>query len=160
MIVAFLYLGEDYSKELPRCSKSFGIIESVSLENEESNPNIHYLPHHAVVREDKSTTKVRIVFDGSARLNNDGLSINDCLECGPNLVPFLFDILIRFRSHPYALVADIEKVFHMISIKEEHRSEIVVYRFCRLVFGLKPSPAILGAQSSIICCNIRKVSLK
>ena len=48
----------------------------------------------------------------------------------------------------------------MISIKEEDRDalrflwlksvdqglkEIVVYRFCRLVFGLKPSPAILGA---------------
>ncbi len=137
-----------------------GIIEPVSLENEESNPNIHYLPHHAVVREDKSTTKVRIVFDGSARLSNDELSINDCLECGPNLVPSLFDILVRFRSHPYALVADIEKAFHMISIKEEDRNalrflwlkcrknglpEIVVYRFYRLVFGLKPSPAILGA---------------
>ena len=68
--------------------------------------------------------------------------------------------MVRFRSHPYALVADIEKAFHMISIKEEDRnalrflwlkcrknglSEIVVYRFCRLVFGLKPSPAILGA---------------
>jgi hypothetical protein len=98
-----------------------GIIEPVSLENEESNPNIHYLPHHAVVREDKSTTKVRIVFDGSARLNNDGLSINDCLECGPNLVPSLFDILVRFRSH---VVADIEKAFYMISIKEEDRNAL------------------------------------
>ena len=139
-----------------------GIVEPVSTENENriNNPKIHYLPHHAVVREDKTTTKVRKVFNGSAKLDSGDLSINECLERGPNLVPSLFDILVRFRSHPYALVADIEKAFHMISIKEEDRdslrflwlksvedglSEVVVYRFCRLVFGLKPSPAILGA---------------
>ena len=139
-----------------------GIIESVSQENEgqENSQKIHYLPHHAVVREDKSTTKVRIVFNRSAKLNTEELSINECLERGPNLVPSLFHILVRFRSHPYALVADIEKAFHMISIKQEDRyslrflwlksvenglSEVAVYRFCRLVFGLKTSPAILGA---------------
>ena len=88
------------------------------------------------------------------------MSINECLERGPNLVPSLFDTLVQFRSHPYALVADIEKTFHMIYIKKEDRdslrflwlksvedglSEVVVYRFCRLVFGLKPSLGILGA---------------
>ena len=53
------------------------IIEPVFLENKgrESNPNIRYLPHHAVVWEDISTTKVRIVFNGSARLSNNELSI-------------------------------------------------------------------------------------
>ena len=118
------------------------------------------MPHHAVVREDKSTTKVRIVFNGSAKSKKEELSINDCLERGPNITPSLFDILVRFRSNPYAVVADIEKAFHMITIKEEDRdalrflwlkrvdeglTEVVAYRFCRLVFGLKPSPAILGS---------------
>ena len=68
--------------------------------------------------------------------------------------------MVRFRSHLYALVADIEKASHMILIKKEDRdslrflwlmsvedglSEVVVLRFCRLVFGLERSPAILAA---------------
>ena len=141
-----------------------GIIEPVEKEQEEIqeiSKRIHYLPHHAVIREDKTTTKIRVVFYGSARSKSEELSINDCLERGPDLIPSLFDILIRFRSHPYVMVADIEKAFHMVSIKEEDRdvlrflwlknmkdegpAEYAEYRFCRLVFGLKPSPAILGA---------------
>ena len=86
-----------------------GIVGPVSTGNEIriNNPKIHYLPHHAVVREDKTTTKVRIVFKRSAKLDSEELSINECLERRPNLVLSLFDILARFRSHPYALVADI-----------------------------------------------------
>ncbi len=138
-----------------------GIVEPVVNEGKiASSKRVHYMPHHAVVREDKSTTKVRIVFNGSAKSKKEELSINDCLERGPNIMPSLFDILVRFRSNPYAVVADIEKAFHMITIKEEDRdalrflwlkrvdeglTEVVVYRFCRLVFGLKPSPAILGS---------------
>jgi hypothetical protein len=57
------------------------------------------MPHHAVVRDDKSTTKVRIVFNGSAKSSQQELSINECLERGPNILPSLFDILVRFRSH-------------------------------------------------------------
>ena len=103
-----------------------GIVEPVSTENENrvNNPKIHYLPHRAVVREDETTAKVQIVFNGSAKLDSDELSINECLEGGPNLVPSLFDILVRFRSHPYALLADIEKAFHMISIKNEDRDSV------------------------------------
>ena len=98
-----------------------GIVEPVSTENGNrvNNPKIHYLPHRAVVREDKTTAKVQLVFNGSAKLDSDELPINECLEGGPNLVPSLFDILVRFRSHPYALVADNEKAFHMISIKRQ-----------------------------------------
>ena len=42
---------------------------------------IHYLPYHAVVRQDKSTTKLRIVYDASAKA--DGPSLNECLYTGP-----------------------------------------------------------------------------
>ena len=38
---------------------------------------IHYIPHHPVIRDDKTTRKNRIVFDASARDN--GPSLNDCL---------------------------------------------------------------------------------
>jgi hypothetical protein len=113
-----------------------------------------------VVRTDKDTTKLRFVYDGSAKSQPDEPSINDCLEQGPNLIPKLFDILIKFRSHPIALTADIEKAFLMIGINKSDRdmlrfvwfsdpsnldSEIQHFRFTRLVFGLRPSPAILGS---------------
>jgi len=98
------------------------------------------------------------VFDGSAKADSKLFSLNDCLEKGPNLTPLIFDVLLKFRLHKVGITADIEKAFHQILIKPEDRNmlrlvwfedirsapmKIVQYRFCRLVFGLTPSPAIL-----------------
>ena len=48
---------------------------------------IHYMPHHPVIWKEHSTTKVRVVYNGSAKLNDTNLSLNDCLQTGPNLIP-------------------------------------------------------------------------
>lgn len=77
---------------------------------------MHYMPHHAVVHSERDTTKICIVYDGSAKLNNFKPSLNECLQVGPNLIPKLFDILVQFSSHSIALTADIEKAFLMIEI--------------------------------------------
>ena len=61
-----------------------------------------------------------MVYDGSARSPENSLSLNDCLQKGPNLVPKLLNVLIRFRTYPVALIADIEKAFLMIGIQEKH----------------------------------------
>ena len=85
-----------------------GIVEAVDLRDDSvSNLIIYYLHHHAVVRRDKSTTKVRIVYDASARLT--GCSLNDCLHKGSKFDQKILDILLRFRVHRVALTADIEK---------------------------------------------------
>ena len=81
--------------------------------------NVHYLPHREVVREDKNTTKVRVVYDTSAK--GPGTSLNDCLHTGPSLNTLIFDILIRFRVYKVAMIADIEKAFLNIAITPEHR---------------------------------------
>ena len=82
-----------------------------------TNRMVHYLPHHCVIQQDKQTTKLRIVYDGSAKIKTDSISLNDCLETGPNLIPKLFDVLITFRWHLVAVTADIEKAFLMIGIR-------------------------------------------
>ena len=117
------------------------------------NP-IYYMPHRPVVRDDKTTTKVRPVFDASAKCFNK-VSLNDCLETGPCLLPSLVQILIRFRRWKIAISSDIEKAFLMIKVKKEdqdvHRffwnfeGKIRVMRFDRVPFGNKSSPFLLNA---------------
>ena len=118
---------------------------------------LHYLAHHPVVREDKQTTKVRIVYDASAK--STGPSLNDCLQTGPSLTSEIPDVLMRFRYHQVALVADIEKAFLMVQVAEADRDvlrflwindptsedpNIVVKRFNRVVFGVTSSPFLLN----------------
>ena len=135
--------------------------ESDNRESTNDECDTHYLPHHGVVRKERETSKLRIVYDGSARDTREGdMSINDCLDTGPNLIPKLFNILLRFRWNRIALTADIEKAFLMIGITPSDRdmlrflwfkdpanlnSDIEHFRFTRLVFGLRPSPAILSS---------------
>merc|ERR1712055_167005 len=119
-----------------------------------------YLPHRAVVRQDSSTTKLRIVFDGSAKCGRDELCLNDCLMQGPNLVQLIASCIINFRTRKYAFSADLEKAFLQILIKKEHRdvlrflfpvdplnpvSKVKVYRFKAVIFGANCSPFHLAA---------------
>ena len=149
----------DYDKII-REQEQTGIVERVPEEESNSNVDkvrVYYSPHHAVIRKDRETTKVRIVYDGSAKSSKDELSLNDCLETGDNYIPHIFDMLASFQSNPVGLI---EKAFLMVSIKEEDRNmlrflwfddpdrdrpKIVQFRFNRLLFGLRPSPSILGA---------------
>ena len=75
---------------------------------------VHYLPHHAVIRKDKTTTKVRVVYDASAK--GGGPSLNECLHTGPKFEQRILDILLRFRTCKVVLTADIEKAFLMVSV--------------------------------------------
>ena len=79
-----------------------------------------YLPHHCVFKEDSTTTKLRVVFDGSAK-STTGVSRNDALMVGPVVQDDLFSIIIRFRFYSKALSADIEKMYRQVGLKEEDR---------------------------------------
>lgn len=132
-----------------------GIIEPALL-NKNAQGATHYLPHHAVVRRDKSTTRVRVVYDASAR-NGNSPSLNDCLLKGPKFNQLIFDLLVRFKSYKIALIADLEKVFLMVLVDRDvlrivwvddpskDTPELKVYRFTRVVFGVSSSPFLLNA---------------
>lgn len=74
-----------------------------------------FLAHHCVIREEAASTKLRVVFDASSKTSS-GLSLNDILLKGFTVQPELFDILMRFRFFEFVLVADIEKMYRMISV--------------------------------------------
>ncbi|XP_066958883.1 uncharacterized protein [Macrobrachium rosenbergii] len=84
---------------------SSGFIEEVS-----DPQNYGYFMPHFGVRKESSTTPLRIVFNASSKRKGK-LSLNDCLYAGPNLVELLYDLLLRFRSNPYAVISDISKAF-------------------------------------------------
>ena len=134
-----------------------GIVERVDETEPGEVGKVHYLPLHAVIRRDKKTTRLRVVYDASSKTN--GVSLNNCLYTGPSLSKNIFDILIRFRSFKVAIISDIEKAFLMVSIAEVDRNvlrflwvddiskkepEIVVLRFTRVVFGVSSSPFLLN----------------
>ena len=137
---------------------SRGIVEVVDSEEDQSANMTHYIPHHAVIRQDKETTKLHIVYDASAR--GEGPSLNDCLCIGPKFGQNIMDIVLRFRVHNVALAADIEKAFLMISVSESDRDVlrflwvddvsaeepgIITLRFTRVMFGVSSSPFLLNA---------------
>ncbi|XP_068728870.1 uncharacterized protein [Montipora capricornis] len=128
-----------------------GFAEEVPDQSDD-NGTVRYLPHHAVFRDDKRTTKCRIVFDASAREGGDA-SLNDCILPGPPLQPNLASVLIRFRTHKIGLIADIEKMFLQVKLAPEDRGvhrylwrdlqpheTPKVYRMQRLTFGVNASP--------------------
>ena len=135
--------------------KDLGIIEEVSESS--ALGETHYIPHHLVIRDDHSTTKLRIVFDVSSK--TDGPSVNNCLYKEPQMTSLIYDILLRFRTFVYALTAGIEKAFLQISIDKDHRNfirflwfddvfsnepTIVPNRFARVAFGVTSSTLLLN----------------
>lgn len=86
----------------------------------------YYLPHHAVLRPSSSTTKLRVVFDASAKTRN-GNSLNDLLLIGPRLQQDLTSIVLLWRLHKIVFTADIAKMYRQILVdkKDQHLQRII-----------------------------------
>ena len=120
--------------------------------SEEQPPaNVWCLPHFPVVRMDKSTAKVRIVFDCAAK--GDGISLNDMIHPGPKLQQDLFNVLVRFRRNPVGVAYDMKEMYLQIEIEEQDRShfrlfwrdldsnrEPDLFEFSRVVFEKYSAP--------------------
>lgn len=138
-----------------------GIIEKVTNDSIVSIRK-HYIPHHYVLKPEKSTTKLRIVYDASAKKRKSSNSLNDCLLRGPVIMEDLVGILLRLRLNHIAIVCDIEKAFLQVGIQAHDRDvtrflwlkeinkpcqsdNVEIYRFCRTPFGIISSPFLLAA---------------
>ena len=144
------------------CTEEYNkIIEDQIQENiveiapEQPNGCEFYIPHKPVIRENADSTKLRIVYDASAKERTEVPSLNDCLHAGPSLQNKLWSVLVRGRFHPVAICADLWKAFLQVRIKKQDRdalrfhwkpnsqAEIQTLRFTRAMFGLAP-PFLLG----------------
>ena len=142
-----------------------GIVERVV---EEPHERVFYIPHKPVKRETSTTTKLRIVFDASAKPSEESPSFNECLETGPPLQNLLWNVLVRNRVKPVALTADIKQAFLQVRIRAEDRdvlrfhwiknkdpSTVEVLRFTRALFGLVQSPFLLAGTLRLHLQSLR-----
>ncbi|XP_029055145.2 uncharacterized protein LOC114882424 [Osmia bicornis bicornis] len=100
--------------------EALGHMSLVPTHNIDNSNACYYLPHHAVFKTSSTTTKVRVVFDGSAKTSS-GLSLNDAQLVGPTVQSDLVTILIRFRKHRFVLSADIEKMYQQVLVTNADR---------------------------------------
>ena len=110
-----------------------------------------FVPHHGVLKESCTTTKLRPIFNASHKSKN-GFSINDFLYIGPNLLPELTDLVTQWRSYQYAFAADIEKMFLQIALheldhhlqtivwRENSKADMLIYFLTTVTFGFACSP--------------------
>ncbi|XP_063363921.1 uncharacterized protein LOC134652688 [Cydia amplana] len=111
----------------------------------------YVIAHHGVVRNDKVSTKLRLVLNASAPTDKN-VSLNSILNPGPNLQSDLFLVLLNFRLFPVAFCADVRQMYLQIQVHPEFRKyQRILYRFNpadplqlfefeRVCFGLSVSP--------------------
>ena len=83
-----------------------------------STSHSYFMPVHSVAKETSSTTKVRAVFDASAKTTSHA-SLNDLLAVGPTLHPTIDKILLRFRQYPVAISSDVAKMYREVLLHPE-----------------------------------------
>lgn len=110
-----------------------------------------YLPHHAVIKESSTSTRLRVVFDAS-QMTSTGHCLNDVLMTGPRLQDDLASILMRWRTHKIALSADVNKMYRQFWITNDHRDyqrivwrrtpkePIVDFRLKTITYGTSSAP--------------------
>ena len=121
---------------------------TVPMHQSQQSPS-YYMPVHSVVKLSSTSTKVRAVFDASAKTTNH-VSLNDILAVGPTLHPTIDQILLRFRRYKVAISSDISKMYREVLLHPEdqplHRyiwkEEDIwkEYQMLRVTFGVAASP--------------------
>jgi hypothetical protein len=141
--------GEKYNKVIQEYL-SLGHAIPVDPSDTGTPGRLFYLPHHGVTSVNKPD-KVRVVFNCSARHN--GISLNDMLYQGPDLLTSQVAVLLRFRQFPVPIAGDIEKMYHQVQVPASDQSAlrflyqapgsnepIKVFQMTRHVFGAVSSP--------------------
>ena len=142
--------------EIIKVPLSKGVIEKV----QEKNGNMkHCIPYHAITTLEKSTTKVRTVYDASAKTKKNMKSLNECLHRGPVILEGACGLPPRLKTKKIGIIAetllqvglhqldcDVTRFLWLKDINGKVTEDnIQIYRFPRLPFGIISSPFLLSA---------------
>ncbi|KAG5865379.1 hypothetical protein JTB14_007534 [Gonioctena quinquepunctata] len=144
------------------CVEMTGDVSVSSMDIPQNITHLYFMPHRPVYLEDKTTTKLRVVFDASAHAPGF-VSSNELLNPGENSIPDIVTILMNFREGNVAVISDIEKAFLQIVLAEcdrdlhsflwysseladvENLTNLTRFRMTRVTFGVTSSPFFLAA---------------
>lgn len=117
----------DYKRMYGEFMREYEDLGHMTRISEPEKPN-YFLCHHGVLKQDRSTSKLRVVFNGSVPTTSRK-SLNDIQLPGPALQNDIFAILLRFRQYKYVACADVEKMFRQVLIQSDQRSlQLILWR--------------------------------
>ncbi|XP_074107706.1 uncharacterized protein LOC141532972 [Cotesia typhae] len=119
---------------------------------------VYYLPHHGVLREQSTTTKLRVVFDESCKITSQ-VSLNDIQHAGPKTQRDIFDVLLFIRRFKFIFMTDIVKMFRQIQVYQDdwdlqrilwinQQNEVQEYQLKTVTYGTR-SASYLACRTLI-----------
>lgn len=117
----------------------------------QQNNESYYIPHQPIIKEESTTTKLRVVYDASCKTDHN-ISLNDSMYAGPKLQRDLSQILLRWRKHKYVIKGDVEKMYRQIRIHpHDQQFQRILWRFdfsqpireyelSTVTYGIKAAP--------------------
>lgn len=112
--------GEAYNKQMEEMEQ-MKFSRKLSKEGEQAYQDlVHYIPHYAVISQEKKSMPVRIVFNSSSEYK--GHMLHDYCRKGPDLLNRIFGVILRFREREVAIMGDISKMYHriLIPVQDQH----------------------------------------
>jgi hypothetical protein len=149
----------DMWKNYADCMREYeelGHTHLLSGNNRDYGKETFYLPHHPVFKHNSSITKLRVMFDTSARSTN-WHTLNDTLLIGPTVQQDLSSILLRFRTHQIAFTVNIEKMYQQSRVHPKDTglqrilwtvssaAPIRTYRLQEVTYGTSLAPYLATA---------------
>ncbi|XP_065076229.1 uncharacterized protein LOC135699811 [Ochlerotatus camptorhynchus] len=128
--------------------EEMGHMVEITPSSTEDSTEAFYVPHHCVLKPTSTTTKLRVVFDGSAE-SSSGVSINQTQMVGPTVQNDLVSIHLKFRTFQYAVSADVPKMYRQVWMDEDflrifwrinRDKPLKVYTLKTVTYGLASSP--------------------
>ena len=135
-----------------------GISEPVPSKDLKKKDNFHYICMSMVFKPESTTTPVRPVFNANQEFGENKISFNKKLLEGPNYLPQLPALMIKFRYYQTVALLDISKLYSRIRLPVEdaeyqrffwseekmqpndEQAKLKAYRQTRLIFGSRSSP--------------------
>ena len=145
----------DYTKFMTDILDKEFAEEVPANEIEGCSGKVWYIPHHGIYHP-KKPDKIRVVFDCSSKYR--GISLNQLLLQGPDMINNLLGVLLRFRLEEVAVMSDIECMFYQVKVTPDDRDYLRFFWWPTGNMDLVPvqyrmKVHLFGATSSPSCAN-------